>query len=61
MVFLGKKIYVGSRGTIRDICILEREKDNKDGLSHFKRKCLKSINFDLVQYDDLDFAKRCMS
>jgi hypothetical protein len=41
MVFLGKKIYVGSRGTIRDICILEREKDNKDGLFSFQAQVFK--------------------
>jgi hypothetical protein len=67
--FHERKIIQAQKGIAKDVLISERERNNKDGLFqnvkgitkmaflHFKRKQLRSINFDLIQCDGLVFAK----
>jgi hypothetical protein len=60
-IFHERKFIQAKKETTRDIFLLECERDNKNNLSLFTHKQLRLINFDFVQCDGLDFAKRCIS
>jgi len=46
--FLERKIIQAQKGIVRDVLILERERITNMVFPHFKRKQLRSINFDLI-------------
>jgi len=55
--FHERKIIQAQKGIARDVLISECERNKKMDFPHFKRKQLRSINFDLILYDGLVFAK----
>ena len=55
--FHERKIIQAQKGVARDVLFQNVKGITKMTFPHFKHKQLRSINFDLIQYDVLVFAK----